>query len=515
MPAERPTREELAACAEHFGFRVSDEDMDSFARLVENSLGSYDLVEELYTAQAPTPPAREYTFADPAANPYGAWYVHTEIHGEKTGPLAGKRVVIKDNINVAGLPLMNGSTAVEGYVPRADATAVTWLLEAGATIVGKAVCENLCLSGASHTSATGPVRNPWDPARTSGGSSSGCSALVANREVDLALGADQGGSIRVPGAFCGIVGHKPTHGLIPYTGAFPIESTLDHLGPITATVHDAALMLSVLAGRDGRDPRQPTVLEPQDYLGELDRDVAGLRVGVVAEGFGLPGLSDPDVDKIVRAAAARLGAAGLLVSEVQVPWHRNGLHLWNVIVTDGAAFQMLEGNGYGMNYDGAYDPELIAHYGANRVTRAQEFSDTVKNVAMLGRYSLTRMQGRHYAMARNLVDSLRAAYDEALERFDVLVMPTSPYPATPLVPPDADPETSVVRALGMAPNTAPFNVTGHPATTIPAGLTEGLPVGLMLIGRRFDDATPLRVAHAFENLVGGFPAPPDTGSGVA
>src|SRR5205085_6207754 len=206
----------------------------------------------------------------------------------------------KDNIEVAGVPMMNGSRTLEGFVPTRDATVVTRLLAAGATITGKSVCEDLCFSGGSHTSATGPVRNPWDVTRTTGGSSSGSAALVAAGEADLALGGDQGGSVRIPSAWCGTVGHKPTHGLVPYTGAFPIEFTLDHLGPITRTVADAALMLSVMAGPDGFDPRQRAGLPAQDYVGALSAPAAGLRIGVVTEGFGTP-VSQPGVDDAVRS----------------------------------------------------------------------------------------------------------------------------------------------------------------------------------------------------------------------
>ena len=194
--------------------------------------------------------------------------------------------------------MMNGSATVEGFIPRRDATVVTRLLDAGATITGKAVCEDLCFSGGSHTSRTGPVLNPWDRGRSAGGSSSGSAALVAAGHADMALGGDQGGSVRIPSAYCGTVGHKPTHGLVPYTGAFPIENTLDHLGPITRTVHDAALMLGVLAGRDGLDPRQRAEHLPGDFLTGLDAGAAGLRIAVLAEGFGIPGLSQPGVDEM-------------------------------------------------------------------------------------------------------------------------------------------------------------------------------------------------------------------------
>jgi amidase len=283
---------------------LSEADLASFEPMVAGMLSSYDAVGDLYAQIAPAPPAgRTWKQPEPAENPLGAWYVRTEILQAAEGPLAGRRVAVKDNIEVAGVPMMNGSRTLEGFVPSRDATVVTRLLAAGATIAGKAVCEDLCFSGASHTSVTGPVRNPWDTTRTTGGSSSGSAALVAAGEADLALGGDQGGSVRIPSSWCGTVGHKPTHGLVPYTGAFPIEFTLDHLGPITRTVADAALMLSVIAGRDGWDPRQPADLQPSDYAGALGRDVRGLRAGVVAEGFGLPDLSEPAVDEAVRAPA--------------------------------------------------------------------------------------------------------------------------------------------------------------------------------------------------------------------
>jgi amidase len=509
MAVRPPRRDELAAIARGYGMKLTDADLDSFGPVVAGALASYDAVEDLYAASAPPPPTgRAWTRPDDTDNPLGAWYVRTEIRARADGPLAGRTVAIKDNTAVAGVPMMNGSRTLEGFVPRQDATVVSRLLAAGATVTGKAVCEDLCFSGASHTSVTGPVRNPWDPSRTAGGSSSGSAALVAAGQVDLALGGDQGGSIRIPSAFCGTVGHKPTYGLVPYTGAFPIEFTIDHLGPITRTVADAALMLSVLAGRDGQDPRQPDSVQPADYVAALREGATGLRAGVVREGFGIPGLSQPQVDTTVRAAITRLGEAGMTVDEVSVPWHRHAMHVWNVIATDGVAAQMIDGNGYGYNWDGRYDPELIAYYGRQRREVADAWSETVKMAALAGRYSIEEYQARHYAMARNLVPRVRAAYDEALASFDVLVMPTLPIVATPLVTP-ADPrETYLARALEMIPNTAPFDVSGHPATSVPAGLADGLPVGLMIIGRHFEDTTCLRVARALEAAGGGFPTPP-------
>ncbi|HEY0487616.1 MAG TPA: amidase [Mycobacteriales bacterium] len=508
MAVRPPTRDELAAIARGYGFTMDEADLSSWEPLVAGALESYGAVEDLYEATAPAMPERSWSRPDDADNPLGAWYVRTGISETAEGPLAGYRVAIKDNTAVAGVPMMNGSHTVEGFVPRRDATVVSRLLAAGATITGKAVCEDLCFSGASHTSVTGPVRNPWDPTRTTGGSSSGSAALVASGEADLAIGGDQGGSIRMPAAFCGIVGHKPTHGLVPYTGAFPIEFSLDHLGPMARTVSDAALMLDVIAGRDGLDPRQPAGVPPVDHTAALAGAVDGLRVGIVAEGFGIRGLSVPEVDAQVRAAASLLAETGMVVGEVSVPWHRYGMHLWNVIATDGATVQMVDGNGYGHNWDGLYDPELVAHYGRRRREVADRWSPTVTLVALAGRYSIDEYQSRHYAMARILAFELRRAYDEALAHHDVLVMPTVPILATTLVDPSEPREVSIVRALEMIVNTAPLDVSGHPATTVPSGLVNGLPTGLMIIGKRFDDATCLKVAHAFERLVGGFPYPP-------
>ncbi|GBE67957.1 amidase [Mycobacterium sp. MFM001] len=486
-----------------------DDALAEFTAMAGYSLAAYDAVNELYDDIArPQIPERAYEF--PGDNPLGAWYVTTEIRSGADGPLSGRRIAVKDNITVAGVPMMNGSRAVEGFIPSRDATVVQRLLDAGAVIAGKSVCEDLCYSGSSFTSATGPVRNPWDLARETGGSSSGSAALVAAGDVELALGGDQGGSVRIPAALCGIVGHKPTYGLIPYTGAFPIERTLDHLGPMTRTVADAALVLGVLAGPDGQDPRQPDHLPAVDYLAALTGDVAGLRVGILTEGFGQPG-SQPAVDELVRSSAQRFSEIGCDVCEVSVPWHRNVVHLFAVIMSDGATYQMLDGNGYGLGVGGLYDPELMAYFARRRRATADQLPAAVKAPALCGHYSLTTLGGSSYAKVRNLLPHARAAYDRALEQYDVLVMPTVPSTAGILPAPDADDATLLTQAMGKALNTAPMNVTGHPAISVPAGLVDGLPVGMMIMGRRFDDATVLRAAHAFEVLCGGFPMP-GTGS---
>jgi len=374
---------------------------------------------------------------------------------------------------------------------------VTRILDAGGEIVGKAVCEHLCFSGGSHTSDTGPVLNPHDPKRSAGGSSSGSAALVVAGECDVAIGGDQGGSIRIPSSFCGAVGHKPTHGLVPYTGVFPIELTLDHTGPIARTAGDAARLLEVLAGADGLDPRQPAGLRTEAHTKQLTGDARGLRIGIVKEGFGWPN-SEPDVDAMVREAAQRLTRAGGAVSEVSIPLHRDGIHIWNAIAVEGATALMVAGNSMGTNWKGHYTTSLLDFYGRSRRVRANDLSETVKLVVLLGQYMQDNYQGRYYAKAQNLARVLRAAYDEPLKDVDLLLMPTLPLKATLLPAPDASREDYVARALEMISNTCPFDVTGHPAATVPAGMSAGLPVGMMLIGRHWEDGTVLRAADAFQ-----------------
>jgi amidase len=316
----------------------------------------------------------------------------------------------------------------------------------------------------------------------------------------------------MPASYSGIVGHKPTHGLVPYTGAFPIEQTIDHVGPMTRTVADAALVLSVIAGPDGQDPRQPRDLVPQNYLEAISQGADGLRVGVVAEGFGHPN-SEPEVDDAVRAAVDVLRGAGLSAEDVSIPWHLYGARIWDVIATEGAAAQMVDANGYGMNWDGLYDPEVIEYYGNRWRQDGSQFSQTVQLVLLTAGSASRRYRGKHYAMARNLVGQLRAGYDEALSRYDVLVMPTTPIRASVIPAADAPREEVIVRALEMLANTAPLDVSGHPACSVPAGVVGGLPTGMMIIGKRYDDATVLRVAQTFEQAVGGFPVPKATAVG--
>jgi amidase len=361
----------------------------------------YDVVDALpdYIPTVTYPRTPGYRPAA-AENPYGAWYVKSTVKGAPGGKLAGKTVALKDNVCLAGVPMMNGASTLEGYMPEVDATVVTRLLDAGETVLGKAVCEYFCFSGGSHTSSPAPVHNPYRAGYSAGGSSSGSAALVAAGEVDLAIGGDQGGSIRMPASFCGIYGMKATHGLVPYTGVMPIELTIDHTGPMTANVTDNAVMLEVLAGPDGLDPRQTAGQSARPYSELMKAGVAGLKIGGVTEGFGWP-QSAVAVDDKVRAAAQRLAALGAEVSETSVPMHRIGPAIWLPIAAEGATQQMMKDNGHGFNRKGLYVTSMIDFH-ANWRTRADELPHTLKLTMVLGEYFIQHYRGHFYAKAQNL-----------------------------------------------------------------------------------------------------------------
>jgi len=510
VTVRRPEPDDLRAIARRFNFTIPDDQMPTVEALLEGFLAPYDRLDELVEPRRePRYPRDGGAPPSPEDNPLGAWAWRVRIEGAATGPLAGRTIAIKDNIAVAGVPMSNGTVLLDGYRPDEDATVVERVLDAGATIVGKSVCESLCFSGGSHTADSGPVRNPYDRSRSTGGSSSGSAALVAAGEVDLAIGGDQGGSVRIPSCWSGSYGLKPTWGLVPYTGAFPIESSLDHLGPMARSTRDVALLLSVLAGPDGLDSRQYQAWPPVDYLAALTGEVAGLRLAVVREGFAHEGLSEPDVDEAVRRAARAYERIGAKVTEVSIPWHRDAMVVWNAVALEGATAIMVGGESIAYGAKGRYSTGLVDAFGPGRRARGDRLSPTVKLTVLAGQWMADTRYGRFYAKAQNLARVAAAAYDQVLADHDLLLMPTLPLKATPIPAADAPLEEYVSRALEMIPNTAPFDVTGHPAMNVPCAMSDGLPVGMMLVGRHGDDATILRAADAFEREIFQPPAPPD------
>ena len=498
MTVRRPTLEQMRSLVGGLGMSMGDRELIDYMTVMEGTFQSYDVVDSLPDnlpqVKYPRTPGMRPSAAE---NPLNAWYYKSEVRGAMTGPLQGRSIVLKDNVCLAGVPMMNGASTLEGYTPDVDATIVTRILDAGGTIVGKAHCEYFCLSGGSHTNATGPVHNPYKMGYMTGGSSSGSAALVGAGEVDMAIGGDQGGSIRMPASFCGAYGMKPTHGLVPYTGIMPIEPTIDHAGPITQNVRDNALLLEVIAGDHGLDPRQyaPRV---DKYTQALGQGVSGMRIGIVREGFGQAN-SEPDVDQKVRRAAERFRELGASVEETSNPMLLQGPAIWTPIALEGLMDTMMHGNGFGTGWRGLYVTSLL-DYHANWRSRADELSKSLKISMFVGEYMQRQYRGHFYAKAQNLSRRLRAAYDQALSRYDILIMPTMPLKAQPIPEPDAPLALYIQRAFEMIGNTAPFDASGHPAMSVPCGMSEGLPIGMMLIGKHYDESTIYRAAAAFERI---------------
>ncbi|ESP00305.1 hypothetical protein LOTGIDRAFT_225908 [Lottia gigantea] len=495
-----PTQDELTKLSDELNLKCTTEELEAITGHFKGTAKALQRISQLPEPALPvkyprTPgyrPARE-------DNPYNAWAWKCDIQGAKEGKLAGKTVGIKDNIGVAGVPMMNGSKLLESYTPEFDATLVTRILDAGGRIVGKAACEDLCFSGCSSTCSSGPVRNPYDETRSVGGSSSGSAALVAGKVIDLAVGGDQGGSIRIPACWAGIVGLKPTYGLVPYTGAMPIEITVDHLGPMARTVHDCALLLEVMAGYDdGRDPRQPRDIKVEPYSSLIDAGIKGKKIGLVKEGFSV--CTEEDVKEMVRAAAKSLEKAGAIVSDTSVPAHLDGNAIWSGTCLQGAYNNMIAGNGNGYHWKGHYITSLQESFYRSRKARPFDMSTACKLTTLIGEYMNRNYSNKFYAKSQNLTRWLTDEYNKALEEFDVLIMPTLPYKARKLPKADCSTAELIEISDSMSANTAPFDCTGHPALSIDTGNSDTAPIGMMIIGKYFNEVTVLQIARAFEKI---------------
>ena len=486
-----PTVAEIRRLAEQLHLDLSDDAVADYRDAVAGGLSSFETVAERGDPYATDPPAdrepgervrepvawvqRDGAVPDAekpgGADPYNAWITRCRVEGSDEGPLAGLTVGIKDNAAVAGVEMTCGSAVVAGYVPSRDATVVTRLLEAGATVVGKTNMDDMAFTGNGHSGAFGPTLNPHDETRLAGGSSGGSAIAVATGEVDLALGADQGGSVRVPAAWTGVVGHKPTHGLVPYTGMVGIENTIDHAGPLAPDVESAATALDALAGRDPADPRQPAAVPDLDCAGALTGDPSAYSVAVLEEGFTRPE-TDERVNERVRDALKRLSAAGATVESVSLPLHDDATDVYTAALAE-ATLAAVEGEGVGHNWRGRYDVEWVEFFGEARRERGDAFPPSVKYTLLLGAYTKAAFTSRYYATAMNLRREMTAAYDALLAEYDLLAMPTTPQLPREYVP-DQDRFEFLADAWGSLANTAPFNATGHPALSVPCGSVDGL-----------------------------------------
>lgn len=393
------------------------------------------------------------------------------VAGRLRGPLHGVPIAIKDIIDVRGVRTTAGSRILADHVAGEDATVVARLKRAGAVIVGKAHCHEFAWGGTSINPHYGDCHNPWDVARIAGGSSGGSAAAVAAGLCQAALGSDTGGSIRAPAHFCGIVGLKPTLGRVSRHGVVPLSWSLDHVGPMTRTVEDAALLLRVMAGRDARDAACSR-RSVNDYPKALSGDIRGLRVGV-PQGYFYEALH-PEVERAVRKALLVLEGMGAEVIEVAFP------HIQETLVA-GRVIMMSEASAY-------HEPWLR--------TRPQDYGADVRTRLEQGRLFLAT----DYVRAQQVRAVVSREYARLLERVDVLVTPTSPIPA-PLIENERIVlgGEAVMAHTMLAVFTRPFNFVGSPAVSVPCGFTEGgLPIGMQIAGRLFDEVTVLRVAHAYE-----------------
>ena len=408
--------------------------------------------------------------------------------GRDPGPLAGVPIALKDNMCTRGIPTTCSSRILEGWKPPYDATVVTRLAAAGAVFVGKTNLDEFAMGSSTENSAFGPTFNPHDVTRVSGGSSGGSAAAVAARFAAASLGSDTGGSIRQPAALCGVVGVKPTYGTVSRYGLVAFASSLDQIGPFTHDVRDAALLLETISGHDPLDSTsipQP----PLQLLGEIDRGVAGLRIGRITD---LPGGSEPEVEQRLAEAFEALAAAGATIVDVELPSLKYGLTAYYLIAPAEASSNLARYDGvrYGSRVEAA---DTNAMYMA---TRAAGFGDEVKRRNMLGTYALSAgYYDAYYGKALKVRRLISDDFARAYERAEVILTPTSPIVAFPVGSKVDDPLSMYLCDVF----TIPTNLAGHPAMSVPFGTgAHGLPVGVQVLAPTLGEPVMFRVAAELE-----------------
>ncbi len=501
------TEEQLRRYADRYHLSLSPDEIADYRTLVNGTLETFEAIldapEPSFPHQAVDherrPSARRPTDAD---DPLNAWICRVEV-GEGDGPLGDLEVGLKDSIALAGYPMTLGSEVFEGFVPTFDATVTRRLLDAGATIVGKQNMESFAFSGSGDTSDFGPVFNPYSDDHLAGGSSSGSAAAVARGDCDVSIGTDQAGSVRIPSACCGVVGLKPTTGLVPYTGAYPLELGIDHLGPIAPSVRPIARTLEEIAGEDvvdgmRLDPRQPRGIEPAAYTEALDQPLEGLTVGILEDGFAWP-FSEPGVDEAVRDALEVFSEAGATTTSVRMERHRTLSSAGGVVATIGGAATFDLG-GLTRGAEGWYWDGLADMLDALAEARADRLPPSLKQALLTAAHVRESRGMTPYALAQNIALDARRRYDRLLDSCDVLALPTLAVPPMEYDP-DLDRVEATSREWMLAANTAATDLTGHPAISVPCAMRDGLPVGLMLVGPHFDERTLVRAAAGFERAI--------------
>jgi aspartyl-tRNA(Asn)/glutamyl-tRNA(Gln) amidotransferase subunit A len=459
----------------------------SAVEILESSLGRIEAVEDdVHAFLTRTPElARERAEELDAYRSTGA----------PMSAVAGIPVALKDVLATNGIRTTCGSKILESYVPPYDSTAWARLSGAGAVLAGKTNCDEFAMGSSNENSAFGPVHNPWDLSRVPGGSSGGSAAAVASGEVVWGLGTDTGGSVRQPPSLCGVIGLKPTYGLISRYGLIAFASSLDTVGTFTRSVADAAALLSVLGGKDPRDATSLDT-EPRDYTRGLQGGVAGLKVGVLEEAFG-EGV-EPGVREAVRAAVDRLAGLGAEIGETSLAHAEYALSAYYLIAPSEAFSNLARYDGvrYGLRAEGEHHDAVEMMFR----TRGKGFGPEVKRRIMLGTYALSAGYFEaYYGQAQKVRTLIIRDYESAFSSFDVLISPTSPTTAFPIGAKVDDPMAMYLNDIF----TIPANLAGVPAISLPCGLDgAGLPVGVQLTGPVLGEATVLRAASALEADLG-------------
>ncbi|MBO4248452.1 Asp-tRNA(Asn)/Glu-tRNA(Gln) amidotransferase subunit GatA [Halomicrobium sp. IBSBa] len=425
------------------------------------------------------------------ATEYNAYISDETIEGADEGPLAGKTVAVKDNISTKGVQTTCGSSMLAGYVPPYDATVVERLTAAGATVPGKTNMDEFGMGTTTETSAYGPVENPAAPGHVPGGSSGGSAAVVAGGDADMALGTDTGGSIRCPAAFCGVVGIKPTYGLVSRYGLVAYANSLEQIGPIAPTVEEAAELLEVIAGPDEHDATTRDHEGATEGLADAaDGDVDGLSIGVPTE---LVEGADEAVVETFWDAIDELEAQGASYHEVALPSVEHAVEAYYVIAMSEASSNLARFDGvrYGVSASEGYEGNWNESF-AN--AREEGFGEEVKRRVLLGTYALSAgYHDKYYKKAQDARAWVKQDFDEALSEADVLASPTMPIPPMEMGESLDDPLTMYLADA----NTTPVNLANLPAISVPAGETDdGLPVGLQLVGPAFGEKQLIRAGSA-------------------
>ena len=410
--------------------------------------------------------------------------------GDPLPPLAGVPFGVKDVMVTRGLRTTAGSKILDDFIPPYDCTAVERLEAAGAIILGKTNCDEFAMGSSNENSSYGPVRNPRDKTRVPGGSSGGSAAAVAAGMAVATLGSDTGGSIRQPASFCGVVGLMPTYGRVSRYGLIAFASSLDHIGPLTRTVRDSAIVLRVIAGHDPMDSTSAQLPVP-DYEQEISKPVKGMKLGVPKEYFG-EGL-DPEVRAAVEAAIARLGAQDTEVVPISLPHTPYAVPTYYVVATAEASANLARYDAVRYGYRAPQARTLSEMY---RRTRDQGFGAEVKRRIMLGTYALSAgYYDAYYLKAQKVRTLLARDFEAAFRQADAILTPTAPTPAFRLGEKTDDPLAMYLADI----YTVTADLVGVPGISVPCGTTRsGLPIGLQVLGRHFDEATVLRVAQAVE-----------------